>query len=238
MKDAGPCLKMLEKFENEGWGGFSYVVRGGFVEFSRKFPDSISSSFEGGVSASISPGGSMAPVIGGCPMPVSDSPANPFFNNIRQNQDLIGGVGQMALQRPTSMSNQQKDELPRWLKGAISSSNEGKMVSDKFLNIEQKEQRRMQQAMSSKVKYGTPRPGDEKQVQLAGIEKGAKNRYNNILPYEHSRVKLEAPLKHGCDYFNANYVKANWSNKRYIATQCPIPGTMAVSFHHVFAKVF
>lgn len=227
MKDAGPCLKMLEKFENEGWSGSSYIIRGGFVDFSRKFPQFIASGFEAGSSASISPGGSIAPVIGGCPMPHTEHAANPFFNNIRQNQDLIGGVGQIALQRPSTMSNKQKDDLPRWLQRAISSSNEGKMVSDKFLNIEQKEQKRMQQAMSSKVKFGTPRPGDEQTVQLAGIEKGAKNRYNNIWPYEHSRVKLEGPLKNGCDYVNANYVKAQWSNKRYISTQAPIPATFS-----------
>ncbi|KAK1077355.1 phosphotyrosine-specific ptp2-like protein, partial [Friedmanniomyces endolithicus] len=28
-----------------------------------------------------------------------------------------------------------------------------------------------------------------------------------------------------CDYFNANFIKATWSNKRYISTQAPIPGT-------------
>jgi protein-tyrosine phosphatase len=229
MKDAGPCLKMVEKFENEGWNGASYIVRGGFVEFSRKFPNAVATGFDAGASATISPGGSIAPVIGGCPMPHTENAANPFFNNIRQNQDLIGGVGQMALQRPPTMSNKQKGELPRWLQRAISSSNEGKMVSDKFLNIEQTEQKRMQKAMSSHVKFGTPRPDDEKDVQLAGIEKGAKNRYNNIWPYEHSRVKLEGPLTSGCDYVNANHVKAQWSNKRYIATQGPIPATFSVS---------
>merc|ERR1711981_869416 len=224
--------KLLETFKSDeqrekfdGWNGASYIIRGGFVEFSRKFPRAVSSGFDAGTSGSISPGGSIAPVIGGCPMPQTENAANPFFNNIRQNQYLIGGVGQMALQRPTSMLNRQKDELPQWLKRAISTSNEGKMVSDKFLNIEQKEQKRMQQAMSSKVKYGPPRPGDEQNVQLAGIEKGAKNRYNNIWPYEHSRVKLEAPLTNGCDYVNANHVKAQWSNKRCIATQGPIPAT-------------
>jgi protein tyrosine phosphatase len=225
MKDAGPCLKMLEKFENEGWNGASCIIRGGFVEFSRKFPSSTSSGFHTGSSVAVSPGGGLAPVIGGCPMPHTENAANPFFSNIRQNMDLIGGVGQLALQRPAAMTNKQKEELPRWLKRAISSSNEGKMVSDKFLHIEQKEQKRMRDAMSHKVNYGTPRTADEEHVQLAGIEKGAKNRYNNIWPYEHSRVKLEGALVNGCDYVNANYVKSQWSNKRYIATQGPIPAT-------------
>jgi protein-tyrosine phosphatase len=230
LKDAGPCLKMLEKFENEGWKGSSCIVRGGFLEFSRKFPAAISHGFDAGTSGTVSsPGGNIAPVIGGCPMPHTENAANPFFSNIRQNMDLIGGVGQMALQLPSSLTNQQKEDLPKWLKRAISSSNEGKIVSDKFLHIEQKEQKRMQQAMSSKVNYGTPLPGGEQQVRLAGIEKGQKNRYNNIWPYEHSRVRLEGALTNGCDYVNANHVKAQWSNKQYIATQGPIPATFNVS---------
>ncbi|KIW08357.1 uncharacterized protein PV09_01273 [Verruconis gallopava] len=225
MKDAAPCLKMLEKFKNEGWNGASYIIRGGFLDFSRKFPSAVLHGLEG-TSATAPSGAGLAPVIGGCPMPQTDSAANPFFNNIRQNQDLIGGVGQIPLQRPSGMSSSQKEHLPQWMKQAISSSNEGKMVSDKFLNIEKKEQKRMQQAMSQSVSYGTPL-GEEGRVQLAGLEKGAKNRYNNIWPFEHTRVKLEGPLSNNCDYINANYVKSQWSNKRYIATQGPIPATFA-----------
>ena len=62
-------------------------------------------------------------------------------------------------------------------------------------------------------------------MKIAGLGMGNKNRYNNIWPFEHSRVKLEGVTRNDCDYFNANYVKASLSHKRYISTQAPIPAT-------------
>jgi hypothetical protein len=248
IKDAAPCAKMLEKFANEGWTGASYILRGGFIDFSKKFPNLISHGSAAGLAGSVmfSSGSnlSLPPVIGGCPMPVTENAANPFFSNIRQNMDLIGGVGQMALQLPSSLTKQQEEDLPQWLRAAADPRDDGKMASDKFLEIEKKEQKRMQEALSETVVYGTPKgDGDEKPVQLAGIEKGAKNRYNNIWPFEHSRVKVEGVPSGSCDYFNANHIFSEWSNKRYIATQGPIPatftvGTFPTSFSISSANIF
>jgi len=59
-----------------------------------------------------------------------------------------------------------------------------------------------------------------------GIEYGFKNRYNNIWPYEHSRVKLENPDD---DYFNANFIDCKQiisTNFSYIATQNPLKDTI------------
>ena len=86
----------------------------------------------------------------------------------------------------------------------------------------------MEDALSGKVSFGgTPKKQtpDNSGVQIAGIEKGTKNRYNNIWPFEHSRVKLQGVPTHSCDYVNASYVKAAWSNKQYISAQAPIPAT-------------
>jgi tyrosine-protein phosphatase 2/3 len=234
IKDATPCVKMLEKFAKEGFTGASYIVRGGFADLSMRFLDLVDQGPEDGAfspQSALSPshGNALPAVIGGCPMPVTENAANPFFGNIRQNMDLIGGVGQMAVQRPASMSHQVEEGLPLWLKTAVNPKDDGKTISDTFLQIEKNEQKRMQRALSDNVSYGTPRPEAEKPVQLAGIEKGQKNRYNNIWPFEHSRVKLQGVSSGGCDYFNANHIKADWSNKRYIATQGPIPATFNVS---------
>ncbi|KAF2458031.1 hypothetical protein BDY21DRAFT_343439 [Lineolata rhizophorae] len=232
LKDAISCTNILKKFVNEGWNGVSYIIRGGFVEFSKKFPNYItqdydvaSSSASSRTSSVDSEGPAVAQVCGGCPMPNVKSAANPFFGNIRQNMDLIGGVGQISVKLPSTFSKETEQSLPKWMQKAINSSDRGKSISNGFLQIERREQKRMQDALNGKVVYGSPTPNVRSSIQIAGIEKGSKNRYNNIWPYEHTRVKLQGPCEGGCDYINANHVKAAWSNKRYIATQGPMPAT-------------
>ncbi|KAF2852816.1 tyrosine-protein phosphatase-like protein non-receptor [Plenodomus tracheiphilus IPT5] len=232
MKDATTCINTLKKFTGEGWTGGTFIIRGGFKEFSERFPTWIThqaSQSPTSGTAALTLGSdlpSVAPVIGGCPMPVTQNAANPFFGNIRQNMDLIGGVGQMPVKHPEGMTRSVEDELPQWLKEASEEKDNGKTVSERFLAIEKREQKRMQEALSGKVSYGTPSGSrSAKAIQIAGIEKGSKNRYNNIWPYEHSRVKLQGVPEGNCDYVNANHVQAAYSNKRYIATQGPIPAT-------------
>lgn len=62
-------------------------------------------------------------------------------------------------------------------------------------------------------------------------ENKAKNRYKNILPFDHTRVTLKGidPDMVGADYINANYISGEvpGSEKRYIATQGCLPGTVA-----------
>ncbi|KAH9855738.1 hypothetical protein C2E23DRAFT_882536 [Lenzites betulinus] len=61
----------------------------------------------------------------------------------------------------------------------------------------------------------------------AGLEKGAKNRYRNIWPFEHARVRLRKAKPDDDDYMNASYVQPLGTTKRYIATQGPLPATFA-----------
>ncbi|XP_061770385.1 receptor-type tyrosine-protein phosphatase beta [Nerophis ophidion] len=57
-------------------------------------------------------------------------------------------------------------------------------------------------------------------------ENRAKNRYNNILPYDSTRVKLSCLDDDPCsDYINASYVPGHNFRREYIATQGPLPGT-------------
>ncbi|KAG1865541.1 hypothetical protein DFJ58DRAFT_655346 [Suillus subalutaceus] len=104
-----------------------------------------------------------------------------------------------------------------------------------FYRIELAEQRRLRSVMEhhareSETLPSTPVQGAFPFSITAGVEKGAKNRYNHIWPFEHARVRLHdghrprdpSPAD---DYVNASYVQPLGTRKRYIATQGPLPAT-------------
>ncbi|KAI9729764.1 MAG: hypothetical protein M1834_006715 [Cirrosporium novae-zelandiae] len=230
LKDALSCVNTLKKFTNEGYKGQTSILRGGIAEFSKQHPELMDQNSPRTTTPSankqtlsIEPPKGGLQIVGGCPLPSSKSAANPFFNNIRQNMDLIGGVGQISIKNPEGMSERARASLPTWLRQICDKQDDGKTASDKFLKIEKDEQKRMEQALT--VSYNPTEPGAPKPIQIAGIEKGSKNRYNNIFPYDHSRVRLQDVPNGDCDYVNANHIQSEWSNKHYIATQAPIPST-------------
>ncbi|XP_061570510.1 tyrosine-protein phosphatase non-receptor type 12 isoform X2 [Cololabis saira] len=54
-----------------------------------------------------------------------------------------------------------------------------------------------------------------------------KNRYKDILPFDHSRVKLKLKTTNqDTDYINANFIKGMDGPEAYIATQGPLPNTV------------
>ncbi|KAL8670943.1 MAG: hypothetical protein Q9168_004543 [Polycauliona sp. 1 TL-2023] len=226
LKDAITCANTLKKFTKEGWEGSTLIIKGGFANFSKHCPDMIDSGSgdEEGPTKKLSIDPSK-PVVGGCLMPAQQTAAMPFFSAIRQNMDLRDGVGQLPINLPQSLNEKGISELPRWLKQASDDRDKGKAVSMKFLSIEQAEQKRMQQAYSTNVSYGSPDTEASKSIQMAGIEKGTKNRYKDMLPYDHSRVRLQNIPPGDCDYVNASHLKAEWSNRHYIASQAPVPAT-------------
>ncbi|XP_075401823.1 receptor-type tyrosine-protein phosphatase eta [Tenrec ecaudatus] len=57
-------------------------------------------------------------------------------------------------------------------------------------------------------------------------ENRGKNRYNNVLPYDISRVKLSVQTHSTDDYINANYMPGYHSKRDFIATQGPLPNTL------------
>lgn len=57
-------------------------------------------------------------------------------------------------------------------------------------------------------------------------ENKKKNRYTNVIAYDHSRVKLKEVAEDDLDYINASYVKGYSGNIEYIATQGPLEHTL------------
>ncbi|XP_044068650.1 tyrosine-protein phosphatase non-receptor type 22 isoform X2 [Siniperca chuatsi] len=54
-----------------------------------------------------------------------------------------------------------------------------------------------------------------------------KNRYKDIVPFDHSRVKLTlTTAKNDTDYINASFIKGVSGSRAYIATQGPLPHTV------------
>ncbi|KAJ5731052.1 uncharacterized protein N7483_005560 [Penicillium malachiteum] len=231
VKDAVPLLNVINKFQAEGWNGEGLILQGGFKNFSGQFPDLLhrpQSQATGPSTKKRSPMSidlpSVAPVVGGCALPDSASAVNPFFGNIRQNMDLVGGVGQIPLKLPRGLTQAKRQGLPVWLRNASDVKDQGQIVSERFLDLEKTELQRMKQALSYEGSSASA-GGASKKYRVAGIEKGTKNRYNDIYPFEHSRVRLEGVSLGECDYVNANHIQAEFSNRRYIATQAPVPDT-------------
>lgn len=221
-RDAVTAQNMIKKFTNEGFDRPAYILRGGFSIFqdthSHLVDEKSASAGTGSAQKSVSAIG-IAPVIGGVCLPNTANEPNPFFSNVRQNMDLADGVGQLDIARPEGLVS---PTLPRWLRDASTKADHGKKVADKFLHIEQDEKSRMHAAYSA-FNPKNANPGNS--VSISGVEKGGKNRYKDILPFDHTRVKLKDGPDGSCDYVNASHIQASGSNKRYIASQGPLPAT-------------
>ncbi|CAN3354900.1 hypothetical protein DICA4_B09164 [Diutina catenulata] len=191
------------------------------------------------------------PVTGEClsgfVLPSATDPHTQFVNEMKKNflvTDTSNYHHKFALPAGIDSTSELTD-IPPWLASNVTSKSDKEIIAvlnSKFVKIETIETVRLKSLIEAKprtyhnspvctpsglcpdcdqIKYELPR----------GIELGYKNRYKNIWPYEHSRVKL------GCesccdsdDYFNANFINVKsvipTSQCRYIATQNPLDTTV------------
>jgi hypothetical protein len=186
-------------------------------------------------------------------------PANPFFDNIRQNIELShGGITERI---PLALSKDivaRADELPPFLRDLVKMPDEKSMevLAQQFQRLERGEQERLQSIMDVLSNdhcsehggnVGTHIASSCDEVErlmmaaaasdangpngyypfsiTAGVERGTKNRYKNIWPYDFSRVRLGALADDDSDYINASFVQPRGTTRRYIATQGPLDAT-------------
>ena len=160
--------------------------------------------------------------------------------------------------------------LPPWLLDACVSSDDSRCLAEMFEKLENDEKERLQKLIAYHSKF-LGNQGVEKNNDIfrilnlcgghpysisAGIEKGEKNRYSNIWPYDHARVKLSCRMPRNpltwdpqnnivktpdsClgpsspqvsptgeeGYINASFLEMPGVARRYIATQGPLPCTL------------
>ncbi|THH12170.1 hypothetical protein EW145_g171 [Phellinidium pouzarii] len=152
---------------------------------------------------------------------------NPFYDNIRQNIELSQGITErIPLRLSPGVASRARDLPLAWLRNIAASAgrDEGtEALAMQFYQIELGEQRRLQGVMAHhSMQSSTVDPSrdveanDEEKNEkdapfpfsiIAGVEKGTKNRYRNIWPFEHTR-----PLS---------------TRRQYIATQGPLPSTFS-----------
>jgi protein tyrosine phosphatase len=176
-------------------------------------------------------------------------PANPFFDNIRQNIELShGGITErIPLGLPSDVAAR-ADELPDFLRDLAKMPDDESMtlLAEQFQALEKSEQNRLQSIMDVLSKEGSsishhpnaPHNADDVERLMkegsdfyfpfsitAGVERGTRNRYKNIWPYDFSRVRLGALADDDSDYINASFVQPRGTTRRYIATQGPLDAT-------------
>ncbi|KAG0201213.1 hypothetical protein BGX28_005913 [Mortierella sp. GBA30] len=161
-----------------------------------------------------------------CETPMMENAnVNPLFESVRQAMGLNTNITEeVAVRLPAgfSMETVQKD-LPDWLVKAVCEGTGKASLAEDFQRVEIGEKRRLALLMCPQQM----RSGRTADFSIgAGIEKGLKNRYNNVWPFDHSRVKIQEPEEDGADdYINASFLKSPINQKSYIATQGPLPST-------------
>ncbi|GAA5926215.1 uncharacterized protein JCM15063_000218 [Sporobolomyces koalae] len=173
---------------------------------------------------------------------------NPFFDNIRQNSEALSLDRSLANLAPVQLPDVPDHlfaSLPPFLQELLqlSPSSRADKLARQYYELEVAERERLEGTFRWHARHtsidDTARPADglkagsespetrmwKKFGISAGVELGALNRFKNIFPYEHRRVKLVDHSPNATDYINASHLYLPPSSKRFIASQGPLPTT-------------
>ncbi|KAF9130273.1 hypothetical protein BGW39_003283 [Mortierella sp. 14UC] len=157
--------------------------------------------------------------------PMIENPnVNPLFESVRQAMGLSTNITEeIPVRLPMGFSfDTMREHLPKWLLSAIADGSGKARLAEYFQKVEINENKRLALLMLPQ----NMRSGRTTIFSIgAGIEQGLKNRYKNIWPYDHTRVKLAEIDPGHDDYVNASFLTPPLSRKSYIATQGPLPST-------------
>ncbi|QPG73445.1 hypothetical protein FOA43_000755 [Brettanomyces nanus] len=152
---------------------------------------------------------------------------------MRHQEELITNRPDSSLHLSTVLEDSQKRRLPKWLLNIFGSDFGASELSKKFNSLQIQERDRINQAMSRSMHPETSNNANsDTPILAAGVELGRKNRYKDIFPYEHARVKIQKydkqdrELDRESSYINASYLRYPLSEFNYIATQGPLEDTI------------
>ncbi|KYK56149.1 hypothetical protein DCS_08116 [Drechmeria coniospora] len=215
LDEASPALTMIKKFTRENFAGRIGILFDGFCGIQRAFPELVDSE-RADASSVAQPDDAAGLVIGGVLMPPQSGTGHDPVTVA--NETHMAHIARLDLSVP---KNVDRAVLPRWLRDAVSRRDQGMTVRNNFLRLEVDEFTRKKDAFSQYL----PRGRDTSEVEIYGVELHDKNRYNDIIPYYHARVRVQSNPRGSCDYFNGSYLKSLGSRKEYVATQGPLPAT-------------
>lgn len=146
--------------------------------------------------------------------------------SLPRNRDSWDEVNEIAIALPLNMGEKAIDMLPTWLSKA-SEDGGSRLVAEKFRLLEKLQEQRLNGTYNTVLgEILGPSGEDPTRYRFAGDGANAKNRYRDIYPYEHSRVKL---LNLKDDYINASHLSVQSSPKKYILSQAPMPAAFNAS---------
>ncbi|KAF8952290.1 hypothetical protein BGZ46_003524, partial [Entomortierella lignicola] len=250
-----PMYCIAQKFRKEGYTARLAYLQGGYNAFALEHaslccsddgvgrnimaklnnnnhneaaPPSTTSPARGRLHLGSLPSMKLKPVLSStniCQTPMMENPnINPLFENVRLAMGLNTNIAEEVPVRlpPRFPIGSIRDQLPNWLLNSICDETGKTRLAEYFQKIEVAEKKRLAILMAPQ-EIRSDRPTEFSIC--AGLEKGLKNRYNHVWPFDHTRVRIKECEEGEDDYINASFLKPPFGKKSYIATQGPLPST-------------